>query len=119
MGYFVSFAVEGSSEPVDADQIATNTGYVAFLEWAQDLPERDYPQLCYLGWYAETGTRGRIVQLASDLTRAVKEKPGEPPEPVLGVARALLAVVRDRPEGAVALVVTDGSEGGDDEEEDE
>jgi len=121
MGYFVAFVVEGQEEPVDADDIATNSGWAAFQDWAAELSEADYPELWYLGEYgevydAEGDEQGRALdRLESDLELAIHARPDNPTEDVLHVARRLLAIVQGRPDGAAAMVVTDGTNEEDDE----
>jgi hypothetical protein len=116
MGWFVSFAVGDSDDPVDGDEVASNSGWGAFSEWAAGLPD-DYPELGYLGEYGEIFPADALGRLEADLVRALREKPGDPPRSVLHVAQQLLAAVKARPEGAEAMVVTDGTEGGDEEDE--
>ena len=113
MGYFVAFAVEGRDEPVDGDEIASNSGYASFQEWAANLPA-DYPELGHLG---EHGVADDFEQLESDLEHAIRSRPGKPSEDVLHVARRLLAIMRTRPDDALALVVTDGTGEEDDDGE--
>ncbi len=116
MGYFVSFAVDGNDLPVDGDHVASNTGWSGFGDWAADLPEDHYPHLVYLAEEGACVSAESLAALESELARAALEKPGKPPLPIQGVARSLLASVRARPEGAVAMVVTDGTEGEDEGE---
>lgn len=108
MGYFVSFQVEGHDDPADGDHVASTAGWAAFLDWAGALDEEEWPELA---WLSENAWSDDPVRLEDDLADAVKAKPGKPSPDVLGVARSLLDAVRARPEGAVALVVTDGTEG--------
>jgi hypothetical protein len=116
MGWFVSFGVEGREDPVDGDEIASNSGLAAFQEWAADLPD-EYPELGYLGEHGECFPADALAQLEDDLRRALREKPGAPSASVQHVARRLLAVVEGRPKGSEGLVITDGTEGRNEEDE--
>jgi hypothetical protein len=132
MSFMAVYALE-SGKVALGDGIATNAGYGAFLEWAEGLD--GYPSLAAL---AEEGAADPEA-LAADLTRLLDEHrphhrpapaegeedgpahrtPGqkhEPPPHVLHVARKLLEAVHEKPEGAAAVGVTDGSDGSDEEE---
>jgi hypothetical protein len=115
MSYFAVFGVPDKDEPVDADDIASNTGWAAFQDWAYQLGD-DYPELAYLGeWgevYAPEGDdHDALAALESELRRALRDKPGKPSRSVLSVGARLLLVVEQRPAGAFYLAVTDGTEG--------
>jgi hypothetical protein len=116
VSYFISFGVDGRDEPVDGDHVASNTGWAQFIRWAGRLPEADYPELLYLAHYGEVFPEDAIAQLEKDVVRALGEKPGKPAPAVQSVARRLLAALRARPQGAGALVVTDGTAGDDEED---
>jgi len=122
MGLFAVFGVESSDRPVDSDEVATATGWLAFMDWAISLPA-DYSELNYLGEYAEVFTaegeqQDALEALETDLKRALHEKPNRPSRDVLRVAKRLLSIVRNRPKDAFYLMVTDGT-GGDGDEDDE
>jgi hypothetical protein len=110
MGWFVSFAVEGWPRPVDADEIASNTGWAEFGEWAYNLDD-EYPELGYLGEHGECYPEEALDALEDDLVRALRLRPDGPSPNVLGVCARLLAVMLGRPERAVGMVVTDGTDG--------
>jgi hypothetical protein len=97
---------------VDGDEIASNSGWAAFADWAADLPD-EYPELGYLGEHGECFPADALAQLEDDLRRALREKPGKPSANVLSVGRRLLAAVEARPKGSEGMVVTDGTEGED------
>src|SRR5262249_3365271 len=69
----------------------------------------------YLSQYGECHPADAIAALEAELSRALKEKPGKPTNAVRHVADRLLRVVRDKPDGASYLVVTDGGEDGEGE----
>jgi hypothetical protein len=115
MSYFIVFGTPDSDEPIDGDDIASNTGWAAFGEWASQLGE-DYPELAYLGEHGEVftaeGEEGdALATLEDDLRRALVDKPDQPSRSVLGVAKKLLRQLQQRPEGAGWVCVTDGTEG--------
>jgi hypothetical protein len=56
-------------------------------------------------------------QLEESLRLLIREKPGRPSRESFVVAQALLKGIQRRPQGAIAVVVTDGTKGGDDESE--
>jgi hypothetical protein len=119
MSYFVSYAT--ADDTIDGEDIASGAGWAEFCEWASVLPEADYPELAYLGEHGECFTAegadgDALATLADDLRRALRELPNSPGKSALGVARRLALVLKERPAGAIALVVTDGEEDEDEEE---
>lgn len=111
MSYFISYMADGATEPVDGDDVASNTGWAAFADWAAGLPDEDYPQLGYLGEHGECFPAEAIAALEQDLARAISERPGSPTPDVLATAHHLLTILRARPSDDAALVITDGTEG--------
>jgi hypothetical protein len=108
MGYFVVYCPEDDDADItDGDEVASNSGYAAFLAWAESQGDA-YPALAAL---AQEGA-AEPAALEEDLARALREKPGRPASDVLGVAKRLLAAARERPEGTAAVGVTDGTAGG-------
>jgi hypothetical protein len=127
MGLYLVYGVEGADGPVDDETgwTASNSGWGAFGEWAAGLPADEFPELGYLGEYGEVfsedGGPQAVEALEAELARALEEKPGDPPEEVLGVGKLLLQALRRRPADAVAAIITDGTgldEGDEDEEDD-
>jgi hypothetical protein len=114
VAWWVAFAVQGSDEIVDGDEVASTQGLADFQEWCVSLPEGEYPELAYLGEYGvclddEGDDPGAaLARLEKALARALKEKPGELSRDVLHVAERLLTELRNRPEGAEEMAVTDG-----------
>jgi hypothetical protein len=114
MTLFAVFATE-SDEVVEGDDVATLRGWHAFAIWTGNLGE-GYPLLAALG---EEGTADDLGGLESELEHCLTAKPNDPSREVLGVGRRLLAVLSDAPEGAQAVVITDGTEPDGDEDGDE
>jgi hypothetical protein len=117
MSYFIVYLTP--DEDVDGDDVASVAGWAAFTEWASGLPD-GYPELAYLGEHGhcvtEDGAKGdALADLEGELRRALAERPNNAPAPVLTVVARLFTLLEDRPEGTVAISVTDGEE---DEEED-
>lgn len=128
MSYFGAFGTEDGEDLIDTDDIASNSGWAAFGEWAHALPG-EYPELGYLGDHGEVyaapgDPQDALEALEDDLKRAMREKPGRPSSDVLTVAARLLLILEQRPDQSIYFVVTDGTEGDDesgegDDEEDE
>ncbi len=105
MGYFVVYAPEDEDAPVvGGDEIASNSGYAAFLEWIDGLSDERFPTLYDL---SEQGGTEDLKALAKELTRALRE--GDPPADVAEVVKRLLRAVKEAPAGAAARGVTDGT----------
>ena len=104
MGFAVVYCPEDDDANLElGDEFASLSGYGALRDWIDRLGA-DYDALQGL---AEDGC-AVLEALEKDLCRALREKPGQPGAYVLGVARALLAAVRDAPPGTAAVGLTDG-----------
>jgi hypothetical protein len=115
MSWFATWAVRGKRKPVDGDHVATNTGWKEFGDWAERLRATHF-KLWHLAVHgvcftADGETEDALAGLEADLGRALADRPGNPRPNVLSVAKRLLDEVRHRPEGAVALAITDGTGG--------
>src|SRR5262245_4446186 len=112
MGYFAVWGIEGGDE-VDADDVATNSGLMALIDWAEDHVE-DYPKLaCLAGWgrcRAHKEGEDALAKLEAELAALVLAGAAPAPAGVQRTLKRLLKVVRGRPAGAVYLLVTDGAE---------
>jgi hypothetical protein len=108
MGYQALF------ETGEGRQVATTTGWGAFIAWADtldvDLAGR-VVQLAEYGWHSE------LPLLEKELAAALETEPPED-EPTRDVARGLLALIKERPSDDSAIVITDGV-GAQTDEEDE
>ena len=111
MGYFVVYCPEDDdADLVGGDQVASNSGYAAFVEWAAELRD-GYVELAELADKGVLGSPEELEALEAQLARALRAKPDRPSPDVRGVARRLLAALRERPEGTAAMAVTDGTAG--------
>ncbi len=113
--YFVAYVVDEDGEPIDGDTIATGLGWSRWIEWAAELD--DCPHAAHLaeeGWIEPAAA---LEALAEELEAMLdRDHPGKD---LVDVTHRLLAAVKARPEGCLGLVITDGTEGGDEEDEDE
>lgn len=114
MSWFVTYAFADREDIVDGDEIASGMGWAAFAQWAMGLG-KDYPELVYLAHYGENHPQAALATLEKELASALVDSPGNPSDDVLHVGTRLLAELRERPRGADALVVTDGTSGDEDE----
>jgi hypothetical protein len=142
MSYFLAFGLDDESL-VDGPDLATIRGWASFIAWTDtiELSQETYPVIHLAehgGWWSAENEAGQfsegladdeeaqgdtkaLAELEQSLDRLIKQKPGKPSKEALSVARALLSGLRQRPPRAIAVVVTDGTEGDDegDEEDDE
>lgn len=113
MSYFAVYVMPEGTEPIDGDHVATGNGW---LNWGDHVLEDqdDYPESAHLaeeGWVDwEGGTPDDLEHELEQLTHLPDRDAG-------AVSAALLAALRARPEGTVALLVSDGQPGGDDDDD--
>ena len=115
MGYFVAYVVDGEGGPRDGPPVATGAGWLAWSEWAEGQDDR-HPEAAHLareGWLEPAAA---LDELEHELEQLLHEPA---PENVLPVTSHLLAAVRDRPGNCAGLLVTDGTPGGDEDDEEE
>jgi len=118
MSYHIVYVIEGREEPQDGDHLATASGWDALGTWILDHAD-DYPEAAHLAEHGEAYPAEALADLEAELVRITGEDDG-PEGHVLSVAKTLLQAVRDRPARTVGLIVTDGSDGaGEDEDEEE
>jgi hypothetical protein len=98
------------AEPELGDEVATNSGYAEFVEWAAELGE-DYAELAALAENGVIDNPESLEVVEAQLARALRNKPDPPSADVLGVGKRLLAALQQRPKGTAALSVTDGTAG--------
>jgi hypothetical protein len=115
VGVYLRYALGEGDEFEDGPDLATTAGWLAFLDWAEPL--RDFPELARFSdecvcWPAEG-----IDRLEAELSEATRAH-GDTltPELLLTVTR-LLQSLHERPGMASALIVTDGCDGQDDDED--
>jgi hypothetical protein len=115
VGVFLTYSVGPDGEITGGPDLATLSGWLAFLDWAEPLT--DFPALSRfveecVAWSAE-----EIDRLESELAAAVKAHAGTLSPEVLRTVGRLLEAIHDRPGGTVALVATDGTPGDDDDQD--
>jgi hypothetical protein len=114
VSYFLSFIADpDDARAVDGDEVCTTWGMLALMDYCATLDAEEYPELS--PWQDETWSDDPAA-LEAEVARAIKEKPGEPSANVLGILRALLAGLKARPDDAAAVVLTDGTDGGGEDE---
>jgi hypothetical protein len=96
------------ADPIEGDGIASTTGY---WNWS-NAALAHAPENSALAHLAAHGWDDRWDDLEHELGEFLHALPD--PD-VVAVTAAVLAAVRGRPDGAAALLVTDGEPGGDDE----
>jgi len=116
VGYFVAYVTEGQGKPIDGDQVASGLGWLAWTNWAIELG-KGFPNTARLAEDGELYPAEALGALEKELKRLGTVKPGDPAEDAQHVSEQLLAVVKDRPKGCIAIIITDGSDDEDDEEE--
>jgi hypothetical protein len=104
------------AEPELGDEIASNSGYGAFIEWAAELGD-DYAELAALAENGVIDNPESLGAVEAQLARALRQRPDRPTPDVLGVAKRLLAALQQRPKGTAAMSITDGTAGEGDEDE--
>ena len=111
MSYFIVYGNDDDKEPDEGPDLASGGGWVAWSDWVlgiDDLPE------CHC--LAVNGYSADLVLLAKELDELVRAK-GK--QAVKAISRTLRKAVTDKPANASCIVVTDGTEPGDDDEDDE
>jgi hypothetical protein len=114
VSYFLAFlAADDDASPEYGDDVATNSGTLALMEYAATLDASAYPQLSAWG---DDCSSDDPAALESELIEVIGAKPNDPDGNVLHTLQVLLAGARQRPDDAVALVLTDGTDPDDDDE---
>lgn len=114
MSYFIVYATEDTSDdvpPIDGDHIATGRGWLAWGDWA--LANQDaMPEAARLAEDGELYPAEALDALESQLDEALHGRHKAPPH-VNAITAALLAALRARPDDTVAILISDGTPGGD------
>jgi hypothetical protein len=114
MAYFAVY-VFARGEPRDGDNLASGTGWLGWANWAAGKTDR-YPEAAHLaeeGWLEPAAA---LDELEHELEQLLHEKAGRN---VHAVTAALLAAVKHRPGGCIGLIVSDGTPGPGEDDEDE
>jgi hypothetical protein len=119
VSYFIVYSVEGDGGPaVDGDDVASGKGWSLFAA-AVDPYGTEYPDLWFLTEEGQQYPAGDVAGAETDLSRFLDDQPGKPAAHVLSTGRRLLAALKARPAGCIGVVITDGTEPGDSEDDDE
>jgi hypothetical protein len=114
---FLVFSVGPDGQVVGGPDLATTSGWLALLDWAEPL--RDFPGLARFAEECTLWSAAEIDALERELPEAIRAHADTlTPELTLTLGR-LLEAIHDRPGGAVALIATDGTDGDDGEDDDE
>src|SRR5262245_45254969 len=111
MSYFVVYVLDERGRVEDGDTVASGRGWDDWSERVCGLPISSVA--AQLGWagYVEGP---QLDDLAKELAALAKKAP----PPLDDVTRQLLAQVHGRPEGTLALLVSDGTMGPSDSDSD-
>ena len=112
MAYFAVY-VFAKGEPQDGDNLASGTGWLGWANWAAGKTEQ-YPFAAHLaeeGWLEPADA---LDELEHELEGLLHEKGNRN---VHAVTAALLAAVKHRPDGCIGLIVSDGTPGPDEDED--
>ena len=109
MSYFVVYVLDSAGRAEDGDTVASGRGWDDWSEWVCQFPITSVA--AHLAWEGYVDGP-QLNALARELTSLVKQAP----PPLDDVTRQLLAQVRGRPQGTLALLVTDGTMGSDSED---
>lgn len=103
MSMHIGYVVDGQDEPIDGDILGSALGWNA---WCEAVSERgdSMPEAVHLADEAWLEPEESLDALAAELEAA-----DDLPPNAAGVSARLLAALRERPEGCVGLVVTDGT----------
>lgn len=110
--FYAAYTVPARGDkPTDGDSIATTTGWLAWSLWVDDHAD-DYPACAHLaqeGWIelANPDLENELGAVADAVNDA----------DLAGVTVSILAAVQAAPDGASALLVTDGEGAGDDDDD--
>lgn len=116
MGYFLSVATEDGTIS-DLGDVASTLGWWTFSDWAVKLDPAEYGEVMALGEEGACRTSEAIARLEKELAAALERKPNSPSGDALSVGGRLLAELKGRPAGAAEVVVTDGTDGGGEDED--
>lgn len=106
MAYFVAYVVSEQGPPLDGEHIATGLGWVNFIEWAAPQTTQ-FPKAAHLaeeGWLDGHD----LPDLEQELKAMLRLAP-TPDDATVGAK--LLEAVRARPPQTLALIITDGTPG--------
>jgi hypothetical protein len=105
------YTTASGGQPIERADIATGFEWINFGIWLEVYKER-YPRLADLGNRMETGAPFEPIEEELRLLLTAPLLPAESRR----VARALLIGVLSRPDDTTLIAITDGKEGGDNEE---
>ena len=111
MSYFLVYGIDDDEKPVEGPHLASGGGWVAWSDWVLELD--DFTECHCL---AANGFSDNLPLLAEELNELVRAK-GK--QAVKAISRTLHKAITDKPANASCIVVTDGTEPGDDEDDDE
>jgi hypothetical protein len=115
VGVFLVFSLGSDGVIAGGPEVATLSGWLAFLDWAEPLS--DFPVLANFATECTCWSGEEIARLEQELSEATRANAASlTPELTLTVGR-LLEALHDRPGGTVALVASDGCDGEDDDED--
>jgi hypothetical protein len=113
MGYSVYYGFE-EKEPAEGPHLASGTGWIQWCDFVEADTET-YPECAHL---AAEGWQEPLDDMRAELV-TLKDS-GELPENLQEITETLIEAIDKKPKDAPSIIISDGSEPGeDDEEEDE
>lgn len=112
MSLHAAYLLPDRDEPADGDGISTGRGWKNWADWVLTHADQ-FPEAAHLaqeGW-VEGGAQ--LAELEEELVRLMHEAPDTDRS---AVTAQVLAALRSRPGASTALLVTDGDQGGGDED---
>jgi hypothetical protein len=113
MAYFICHVVSESGPPTDGPDIASTRGWADWGSWVLDRHE-EFTESAHLAEHGFLEGDESLADLEHEL-ETIAHEIGNPD--LAAVTSELLAAVRGRPKGTLAVLVTDGEPGDEDDEE--
>lgn len=104
MSFAASYAISGQKRPESGPRLATNSGYLAWVEWAVKLPGT-FPRVKALAKHGDIYPADELDRLEEELAKLAGDPPDSPSGDIQHVTAKLLEAVKERPADCVGLLV--------------